>query len=98
ALQRHAEIAGLVVGLEELLPVMHVVDIAPSAAIEGLEERGEADVLEDALPVQRIFKIPHGAVGGALRILFVRQQNGARHSNIKLAGESVIEELIVCGP
>ncbi len=98
ALQRHAEVAGLVVGLEELLPVVHVIDVAPSAAIEGLEERREADVLEDALPVERVLEIAHRAVRGAGRILLVRQQDGARHGDAQLAGESVVEKFVVRGP
>ena len=79
-LQRHAEVAGLIVGVEELVGRIDLVHVLPAAAVEGLEERGKADVAEDAVPGQGILQVAHGAIGGAGRVLLVRQQHGFAES------------------
>ena len=56
-LEHHHELAGLVVGAEEVVRAVHPVDALPAAAGEGLEEGREADVVEDRLPVERIGEV-----------------------------------------
>jgi len=56
-LQGHAEVAGLIVGVEKVVRVVDVVNVAPSTAVVRLEECRESYVLEDALPVERKMKI-----------------------------------------
>ena len=46
-LEGHAEIASLVVGVEEVVGIVDVEDIAPAAAVVGFEECGEAYVVEE---------------------------------------------------
>src|SRR5665213_382069 len=60
-LKGHAEVAGLVVGGEELVAIVDVEDVAPATAVVRLEEGGKADVVEDAVPVERVFEITNGA-------------------------------------
>ena len=77
---------------------MDVVDVAPAAAVDGLHESVLADVGEDAVPVERILEVAHGAVGGALGMLLVGQDHGGRHGHAELGGERVVEELVVGRP
>src|SRR5271165_2223063 len=55
-LQRHAQIAALVVCAEELFAIVDVINIAPSTAVHRLQKGGKADVFEDFIPVQRILE------------------------------------------
>src|SRR5256885_1194824 len=45
ALQGHAEVARLVVSPKKLLGRADLVNVFPSAAVEGLEKRGKTDVI-----------------------------------------------------
>ena len=60
-LQRHAEIAGSVVGCEKFLRVVNMEDIAPAPSVMRFKKRGKAYVFEDAVPVQRILEIAQRA-------------------------------------
>ena len=97
-LVEHAEVARLIVCGEEFRAIVDVVDIAPAAAIDGLHESVFADVVENGIPVERVFEIAHGAVGGAFGVFLVRQDDGGRDGNAELCGEGVVEELVVGGP
>ena len=94
----HAEVARLIVGVEELFAVVDVIDIAPSAAIDGLHESVLADVVENRVPVERIFEVAHGAIGGAFGMFLVRQDDGWRNGYAEFVGERVVEELVVGRP
>ena len=72
-LVHHAEVARLVVGAEELLAIVNVVDVAPSAAVDRLQKSVFADVGKHRVPVERIFEVAHGAFGCAFGKLLVRQ-------------------------
>ena len=52
-LQRHAQVAGLVVVMEKLLRRVDLVHMLPSSAGIRLEESREAHVVKNLLPVQR---------------------------------------------
>ena len=89
-LQRHAEIARLVVGMKELFRRIYFVHIFPAAPVEGLEKCGKADVAKDGLPGKGILQVAHGALGGARRIMFVGQQHGLGdgHSQLGTQGRN----------
>src|SRR5580700_3522124 len=53
-LQSHAEIASVVVGREQLLRGIYLVDALPAPAAERFEKSRKSDVVENLLPVQRI--------------------------------------------
>ena len=97
-LQRHAQRARLVVGVEELLAGVDLVDVAPAAAIERFEERGEADVPEDRVPVERVVQVAHRPLGRAGGMFLVRQQHRRRDGDPQLGGQRVVEELVVGAP
>src|SRR5262245_59742371 len=86
SLQRHAEIAGLVVALEKFIWRMNLINILPTTSIVRLQEGREAHVVEDLLPVQGKDQVSHGLVRGSRRVLVMRQQNRGRDSNAELAG------------
>ena len=94
----HAELVGLIVGLEEFFAIVNVVDIAPAAAVDRLHETVFANVGEDRVPIQGVFEIAHGAVGCAFGVFFVGQDHGGRDSDSELIGEGVVEEFVVGRP
>ena len=98
ALQRHAQRARLIVGAEELVAVVDLVNVAPAAAIERLEKRRKADVLEHRIPVERVVQVPHRSFGRARRMFLMRQQDRRRNGDAQLGGERVVEELVVGAP
>jgi hypothetical protein len=59
-LQHHDGVAGLVVGGEEFVRVMYLVDLAPAATQVRLKIRREAHVGEELLPVERVDEVAHG--------------------------------------
>src|SRR5215470_15470269 len=77
---------------------MEFVDVLPAAPIKRLQERGPTYVGEDLIPVQREDEVPHGLVGCSGRMLVVGQQNGRWNGYAQLAGERVIEKLVIRGP
>src|SRR2546423_1676367 len=98
ALQRHAQIASLIVGAEQILGRVNVIHIPPPATVKRLEERRESYVLEYLIPIHRINKIPHREVGRAWRMLLVGQDHSRRHGNTKFVRQGVVEELVVGAP
>ena len=77
-LEGHAEVAGLVVGVEELVAIVDVEDVAPAAAVVGFEEGGKADVVEDAVPVEGKLEVAQGALVDLWREFFVGEEDGFR--------------------
>ena len=51
-----------------------------------------------AVPVERVFEVAHGAVGGALGVSLVGQDHGGRNGDAELFGQGVVEELVVGRP
>src|ERR1022692_3824394 len=98
ALQGHAEIAGFVVGRKKLFGRINLINALPAAAIVRLQKRRKADILEDGLPVERVFEVAHGAAGGSLGMLIVRQQDGGWHGHAELRGQRIVEEFVVSAP
>lgn len=96
-LEDQAEAAGVVVDGEEVVAGGDAVDVAPSAAVDGLEPCGEADVVEDGLPVEGVLEIAEHAVV-ALGELLLWQEGGARGGDAESVGEGVVEEFVVGGP
>ena len=83
-LQRHTQIAGLVVAAEEFIWRMDFVHVLPAAARVRLKKGGEADIMENLIPVEGVHQVAHGAIGGVGGMLIVRQQNGRRDRDPKL--------------
>ena len=77
---------------------MDVVDVAPAAAVVGFEEGGEADVVEDAVPVEGKLEVAQGALVDLRREFLVRQEDGLGDGDAEFGGEGVVEELVVGGP
>src|ERR1019366_7205622 len=98
ALQGHAQVAALVIRVEELLRRVHLVHVLPAAAVEGLQERGKSNIAENAVPRHGILQIAYGALGGARRMFLVRQQDSLRDRNAQLGSECEVEELVVGAP
>ena len=67
----------------------------PAAAGIRLQECRECNVVENLLPVQWINQVPHRAVGRALGMFVVRQDDCRRNGHAQLVGERVIKELVV---
>ncbi len=88
----------LVVGLEKLVPIVHLMHVAPPASINRLEKRGKPDGLEYEIPIQRILQIPHGALCGSVWQMLVRQHHGGRNSHSELGCQRVVEEFVVRRP
>src|SRR6266436_4779891 len=84
--------------VEELLRRMHLVHVLPAPARIRLEESGEAHIVENLLPVQRIDQVAHGLVGRALGMLVVRQDHGRRNGHAQAVSQSVVEKFVVGGP
>src|ERR1700730_13830226 len=83
-LQGHAQVARLVVMMEELLRRVNLVHVLPSAAGVRFEESGKADILENLFPVQWIHQVSHGLISRAFGMLLVRQNHGRRNSDAQL--------------
>ncbi len=97
-LVHHAQVAGLIVGVEKLFAVVDVVDVAPAAAVHGLEKPMLADVIEHPVPVERKFEVAHGAFVGALGIFLVGQDDRGRNSHTHFLRQRVVEKLVVRRP
>ena len=97
-LQRHAQVPRLVVRIEELIRIVDVEDIAPTAAIVRLQERRKLHILEDALPVQRILQVPQRLRADLRRKELMWQQHRPRHRHAQLLRQRVVEELVVRRP
>ncbi len=88
----------MVVGVEELVAVVDVVDVAPAAAVMGFEEGGKADVVEDAVPVEGKLKVAQRALVNLRREFFVREEDGLWNGYAEFAGEGEVEKFVVGGP
>lgn len=96
-LENHAEAAGVVVGGEEIVAGGDAMDVAPAAAVDGLEPGGKSGVVEDGLPVEGVLQVAEHALV-AMGELFLRQEGGAWDGDTEALGEGVVEELVVRGP
>jgi len=96
-LRHHHEVASLVIRGEELLRVVALVDVLPAAAVGRFHEDRPAEEREDLVPVHHLHVAERLRVGVG-RMLFVRQEDRARHGHIRGLGHEVVEELVVSGP
>ena len=59
-LQRHHQITGLMIEVEEVALVMNLVYMLPSSPRMWFQERREANIFEHIFPFQRIMQIAEG--------------------------------------
>ena len=87
-LQDHREEAGLVVMQDQLFLGPADVDLLPAAAMRVLEDAGQADVLEDAVPVERVLQVAQRfARHDAGDVVLVGQEHRARRHHAELGDE-----------
>src|SRR5205085_10535189 len=73
-------------------------DVLPTAAVERLEKRGQAGVVDDRLPVERKLKIAQAVADDAFDVVLLGQQHRLRNCDAELLAERVVEKLVVSGP
>ena len=78
--------------------VVHARHAAPAAAVERLDERRQADVLDDAFPIKRILEIAKRLSNDAFFVFLLRQQNRLRHGDAQISRQRVVEKLVVGVP
>lgn len=97
-LQNHGQGAGRVVSGKELIGRFHFIDVFPAAAEVRLQERGESDVVEDLVPIQRINEVAHRLRRCAIGMFPMREHDRMRDRDPELGGERIVKELIVGRP
>ena len=97
-LQRHAQIARLVIGVEKLFWSVDLVDVLPPATRVRLQESREPDILKHFFPIQRIDQVPHRQIGRIRRMFVMRQDHRRRNRHAHLVRHRVVEKLVVSRP
>src|SRR6267154_497564 len=77
---------------------MHLVDMLPPPAGVWLEKSGEAHVVENLLPVQRVNQVAHGLVSRSRGMFLVRQDHGWRNGHAESGSQRIVEEFVVGRP
>src|SRR5256885_9460131 len=88
------EPAGLVVGPDELVLRVDSIDVLPSAAGVWLQDRGQARVLDERVPVERVLDVAQRVIRDVGDVRLVRQDDGLRHGYAKFARKRALEELL----
>mgnify|MGYP001482927244 CR=1 FL=1 len=98
-LDHHGEQPGAVVVVDEFLEGVADVDVVPAAAVRVLEHAGQADVLDDAMPIERELQVPQAlVVDDPGNVVLVGQGDGLGRGDPDLAGQRGAEELVVGRP
>src|SRR5205823_7306613 len=97
-LQGHAKRPCLIIFGYQLFQAVDPRNILPTAAIEWLHDRGQSRVINDRLPVERIFQVTQTLADNSDNVILLRQQDCLRNRDAQLARERVIEKLVVSGP
>src|SRR2546430_11634568 len=79
-LQRHAVRRSLVIRGQQFLLVVDLVDVLPTAAGKGLENGRPPDVVQQSIPIHRVFQVVQRFRSDihAAWISLLREQNGLR--------------------
>ena len=97
-LKCHAERSRLIVFLDQFFERIDLRNVFPTAAVERLHEGGEADILDNRLPVEWKLQVAETLAGNPGDIIFLRQQHRFRNGDAELARQRVVEKLIVSRP
>src|SRR5689334_16452588 len=99
-LQSHAIRRSLVVRGKQFLFVVHFVDVLPSAARKGLENRRQPDVIQQSVPIHRVFQVVQRLRSDvhAAWISLLREQNGFGNRNSQLRSYGIVKVLVVGRP
>src|SRR5579859_894179 len=99
-LEGHAVGRSFVVSGEKLFFIVDFVDVFPAAAGKRFEDGGSADVIKEAIPVDRIFQVVErfGSDVHVAGISLLGQENCFRDGDAELCGDRVIEKFVVGGP
>src|ERR1700731_2529220 len=99
-LEGHAIGGSFVVGREEFFLIMDFVNVLPAASRKGFQDGGTADVVEKAVPVDRIFEVVKrfGSDIHIAGISLLGQENRFWDSDAELCGDGIVEKLIVRRP
>ena len=84
-LQDHRPRAAFVVALDKLLDVIDAMGEATAAAAHVLEDGWAADVVDDRLPVHRVFQVAEAIGHGIGGDVLVGQDHCARRLDAQLA-------------
>src|SRR5579863_2647509 len=84
--------------LIELLSVVELIYILPAAAGEGLHVGGEADIAEDAVPVQGVGEVGEGFAAGVGGEVATGEKDRFGHGDTVAGGQAVVEEFLVRAP
>src|SRR2546425_88431 len=99
-LQHHAVRSGAVVGREQLFLVVDLIDVLPATPEERLQDGGTPDIVQQRVPVNRVFQIAQGLGSDVhvLRVGLLWQQHRLRDGHAELLRQRSVEEFIVGRP
>ena len=70
----------------------------PSSAGVRFQKGGEAHVMENVIPIQRVNQVAHGLIGSAFGMFLVRQDHGRRNGHTQFVRQGIIEKLVIGSP
>src|SRR5215471_4797329 len=94
-LQHHAVRSAGVIFLHQLTAVVYPRHAAPAATIEWFDECRQPDMIDYAIPIERILEIPKRLGNHAVLIFSLWKENGFGYRNPQISCKRVIEEFIV---
>src|SRR6185369_12301688 len=97
-LQNHAIRSARVVFFHQLLPIVYPRDSAPAASVKRLDECRKSYVINDTVPIQRVFEVSERFRYYALFVLLLWEQDRFRNSDPQVGGQRVVEELVIGVP
>src|SRR5580658_10894947 len=84
--------------LIELLSVVEFIYILPAAAGEGLHIGGEADIAEDAIPVQGVGEVGEGFAAGVRGEVAAGEKDSLGHRDTVTDSQAVVKEFLIGAP
>src|SRR6185436_10608640 len=82
----------------EIFPRIDSRDTAPPAPIIGLDKRGQTHVIDDSLPVERIFEVPKRLSHNSFLVVLLRKKNCLWNRDSHVSRQRIVEEFVVRGP
>ncbi len=97
-LEDHAERAGLVVGADQLVDGVDLVDILPAAAPRIFQNGRQPGVGDDGVPVQRVVEVAQALADDAFRVRLHGQHDGLGRRNPQARDQARPEKFVVGAP